>query len=44
MCGKMRILYYKQPSRTYECNYKEIIDELWTLMNYGSMKSVAIPI
>ena len=29
MCGKTRILYYKQPSRTYECNYKEIIDELW---------------
>ena len=29
MCGKIRILYYKQPSRTYECNYKEIINELW---------------
>ena len=29
MCGKIRILYYKQPSRTYKCNYKEIIDELW---------------
>ena len=26
---KIRILYYKQPSRTYECNYKEIINELW---------------
>ena len=29
MCGKVRILYYKQPSKTYKCNYKEIIDELW---------------
>jgi hypothetical protein len=29
MCGRIRILYYKQPSRTYECNYKEIINELW---------------
>ena len=29
ICGKIRILYYKQPSRTYKCNYKEIIDELW---------------
>ena len=29
MCGKRRILYYKQPSRTYKCNYKEIIDESW---------------
>ena len=29
MYGRIIILYYKQPSRIYECNYKEIIDELW---------------
>ena len=29
MYGRIIILYYKQPSKTYEYNYKEIIDKLW---------------
>ena len=29
MYGRIIILYYKQPSKAYKYNYKEIIDKLW---------------